>query len=75
MGAPVKDKAIGTPDGVLLDFETQFDYIAGTLRVWLNGQLKLAVNDDGFTETGANTFQMKEAPRPTDVLFTLYEAQ
>lgn len=56
----VRENAAGTVNGINLSFTTGHKYVAGTLRVELNG-ISLVKNDD-FTETGAQNFDFIEAP-------------
>jgi hypothetical protein len=51
--------AIGDVDGVNVDYETSESYVPGTLRVFTDGFIVVPTDSDGFTETGARTFQMK----------------
>lgn len=55
------EKPAGAIDGSNQNFTTASDYQSGTLKLWINGVLVRADDDDGFTETGANSFQTKEA--------------
>ena len=64
--------AIGTPDGALVDFQTQHPYQAGTLRVLINGIYRRADLDNGFDELGGSDFRMKVAPRTGDTVWTFY---
>jgi hypothetical protein len=72
MANPRIEDAIGVIDGVNKDFTTSLDYTAGTLNVWVNGVLVRQQDDDGWNETGANSFSMKEAPRLGDTLRVFY---
>lgn len=65
--------AIGTINGTNADFSTPTAYVPGSLQVFYNGQWKQAADDDGFTETGATTFTMKEVPFTEDNLLVAYE--
>jgi len=56
------------PDGALRDFTTSLAYTATTLRVWLNGILVRAGDEDGWEETGPTSFRTREAPRPDDTI-------
>lgn len=62
MGNPRLEDAIGTVNGVNTNFTTVDDFEAGTLNVWIDGQLHRSSDDDGWTETGSNSFTLKEAP-------------
>lgn len=61
------------PDGVITDFQTPQNYRSGTVFVFLNGVLLERDWDDGFTELGGNTIQMKIAPKVLDTLIAMYE--
>lgn len=65
-------EAVGTPDGVLTDFETQRPYRVGTLRVSINGMFRRPDLDDGFVELGESAFRMRVAPRTGDTIWTFY---
>ena len=69
---PVIRPAVGVTNGVNTTFFTPDGYVSGTLRVWLNGLLMRADYDDGWTETGPNKFQMKQAPHVGDVVQAYY---
>jgi len=56
----VKEEAAGAVDGINALFSTSKKYVAGTLRVELNGQ-KL-VKDDDYSETTDQSFTMAVAP-------------
>jgi len=58
------DQAIGTVDGVNLDFATASAYAPGTLVVFLNGRQLKRELDNGWEETdpAAGEFRMKIAP-------------
>ena len=58
----------GVVNGSNVSFTTPAPYVAGTLRVFLNGQVKRADFDDGWIETGATSFKMKIAPETGDVV-------
>lgn len=46
-------------DGTNVSFTTAFPYQPGTLFVWRGGQLIRSTDDDGFVETGAQTFETR----------------
>lgn len=54
------------PDGVTTVFTTPAAYVAGSLRVILNGQVLTKVND--YTETSNTTFTFVAAPLTGDVI-------
>ena len=56
---------VETPNGARTLFTTG-TYIAGSIRVMLNGQVLTRVND--FTETSATTFTFVNAPLTGDVI-------
>ena len=67
MSDPVLSEAIGTVDGVNVDFQTTVAYFPGTLWFFLNGQLIPRVDDDGgLVELGGVDVRLKEAPRAGD---------
>jgi hypothetical protein len=68
----VEPPAVGAIDGVNKDFETANTYLSGSVRVYINGQLHRAVDDDGWTEEGGKKFKLKEAPRTGDVIQVRY---
>lgn len=74
MAAPHFENASGTIDGSNVLFSTAFAYTAGSLAVFLNGQLKNQSGPDGWTETSpsAGTFQLDVAPLGTDVVQVFY---
>jgi hypothetical protein len=62
----------GVIDGSNRVFYTTAPYRPGTVRVFLNGQLKQGLLDDGWFELGTNKVRLKEAPRVEDVLQFYY---
>lgn len=75
MSEPVLAEAIGTIDGVNVDFTTPSAYFAGTVFAYKNGLLIRAIDDDGPIELGTNQVRMKEAPRTGDTLHFYYDTQ
>lgn len=63
---------VGVVDGANQDFETESDYVPGSLVISLNGQLKRADFDDGWLEMGGKKLQMKMAPKVGDVLMATW---
>lgn len=59
---------IGAINGFNTTFGTTTDYKPGSVLVYLNGQLKEAVRDDGWVELGLQQVKLKEAPRAGDVV-------
>lgn len=74
MLTPVLESAIGSVDGFNTSFQTSNPYAPGSIRVWLNGQLKQPDLDDGYNELGGSSFAMLEAPVTGDVLQVFYMA-
>lgn len=70
MGFPRFEVAFGPIDDVNLVFTVSTSYRPGSTAVFLNGQLKRADFDDGWTETdpGAGVLTMAEAPQQGDVV-------
>jgi hypothetical protein len=67
MSDPVVSEAVGTIDGVNVDFQTTVAYQAGTVWLFLNGQLIPRDNDDGgLVEQGGVDVRLLEAPRVGD---------
>lgn len=64
----------GAVDGVNVTFFTPTPYSALSLVAMVNGQAKVAANDDGFIETNPATgeFTLKEAPLVHDVIQAFY---
>jgi hypothetical protein len=77
MPRPQKEVPTGAVDGVNTVFTTSQAYTAGSLVVFVRGLVRVAANDDGYTETDPNagTFTMKEAPFQDDVVFVFYKDQ
>lgn len=61
-----------TPDGSRTVFTAQSAYVAGTLRVLLDGRLLDDALDNGFVEGTPPAFTMKVAPRTGSTLWTFY---
>lgn len=53
-------------------FYTSVAYRPGSVMVFLNGQLKAGLLDDGWYELGTNRVRLKEAPLTDDVLQFYY---
>ncbi len=73
MGAPRLELPNGLQDGVNQAFYTNLPYLPSSLQVFVNGQLKRADLDDGFTLSPPLVFVMKQAPLPTDVFQVYYQ--
>lgn len=69
---PVIEEAIGEPNGYLSVFYTKKPYRPGTLVVFLNATSLVAAGDNGWIETGNNSFKLKEVPLPGDVIMVYY---
>ena len=74
MARPRFETAIGVIDGVNQIFRTSRPYDAGSLAVFLNGQLKRRWFEDGWVETdpGGSIFFMNEAPQTLDDVQVFY---
>lgn len=66
------ERPAGAIDGSNRDFATSLPFEPGSLRLWRDGVLVRADDDDGFEETGPTTFRTREAPRPSDTLLVRY---
>lgn len=73
MSNPVLAEAIGTVDGVNLDFTTPSAYYSGTVFMYLNGVLVRPANNDGIIELGGNSIRHKEAPKVGDTVHYYYQ--
>lgn len=62
----------GAVDGSNQVFTVSRDYQIGSVMVELNGQLKVAANDDGWVELGGRDVQMKIPPKTGDVVQIYY---
>ncbi len=62
----------GAIDGVNKTFVTSADYDAERVTVYLNGLLKVASLEDGYTLAGLRTVNLKEAPQVGDTLEIQY---
>jgi hypothetical protein len=57
------EKPSGAIDSANRDFTTAHNYQSGTLKLWTSGVLVRTGDDDGFVETGPNSFRTNEAPQ------------
>jgi len=73
MSNPVLAEAIGTIDGVNLDFTTPSAYYSGTVFMYLNGVLVRPADNDGIIELGGNEIRHKEAPKVGDTVHYYYQ--
>lgn len=71
-GDEIVEDAIGVINGFNTAFSTPSSYQSGTLRVFLNGQLIGPGDDDGPTETGADSFSVGLPPVTGDNLRVRY---
>lgn len=63
----VIEQALGVPNGVRVVFETPVEYLPGTVRAFINGQLQLETQDvGGLAELGGKRFQLHRAPLTND---------
>lgn len=60
---PVIEPLHGLVDGTNVIFETNVPYLAGSVRVFVNGQLKTKALQDGWVELGGKKIRMLEAPK------------
>ena len=67
------DTLIGAINSSNKQFTTSFDFIAVSVNVYLNGQLKVPAYDDGFTIIGVRTVEMKLIPIIGDTLVIEYQ--
>lgn len=71
-GDYILEEIVGIIDGFNRTFSTAFPYEENSLKVWLNGLLLRALDDDGWIEIDDTTFETREAPRVTDSLHVRY---
>lgn len=71
--ATVFEQAIGGIDGSNTDFQTPTNFVAGSLRHVLNGQVKDPAGTDGLIEGTSPNFELKEAPLPGDRVDVIYD--
>jgi len=72
MACPFIEKLSGVANGFNTIFETSNSYVAGSVRVFVNGIVNEASGPDGWFELGSNRISMKEPPRPTDIIQAYY---
>jgi hypothetical protein len=70
MPTPRLEVPSGAVNGTNQAFTTSVPYTAGTLSVWINGQLKRQDLEDGWAETSPTTgvFTMGVAPKTGDII-------
>jgi len=61
---PLIQPMSGPVNGANTIFETPTAYVPGSVRVFINGQLKRVDLEDGWTELGGRRVRLKEAPLP-----------
>lgn len=71
MPQPQFEVALGAVDGFNVNFATPTPYQAGTLAVFLNGQLLNATQYTPIDPT-SGAFQMTEAPQTLDIVQVFY---
>jgi hypothetical protein len=65
----------GTVDGVNDTFTTPEAYLAGTIKVYVNGVVPLVGDDDGWTEIDNTSVQLKEIPQSGDTIQAYYRPE
>lgn len=63
----------GAINGVNVVFTTSVPFNPAVINVWLNGVLIRQGDDDGFVVSGADTFDLKEAPVVGDTVHVRFE--
>lgn len=72
MRLPVIRPLSGVCNGVNTVFVTPSPYLAGSVRVWLNGELLRADLENGWVELGESRIAMKVPPVAGDALQAYY---
>jgi hypothetical protein len=67
-GGMVKEVAVGTPNGILVEFQTTFNYAPDSLSVFKNG-----LREQYITQLGERRFRFDSAPRTGTKIFVEYE--
>jgi hypothetical protein len=67
----VNEHPSGTMDGVNTHFETVYDFVSGTTRLYMNGLRQTFL--DSYSESGTKGLELSFAPLPGDVLIIDYE--
>ncbi len=67
-GTLFSENPSGTIDGFNKNFTTSFDYISGTLMVFLNG-----LRESNITETGLDSFSFSTAPASGSNIVVTYQ--
>lgn len=60
---PLIQPLLGAIDGSNQVFDTPAPYVPGSVRVFINGQLKTKDLVDGWTELGGTKVRLKEPPQ------------
>ena len=68
------ETAGGAVNGSNLLFTTSSPYEAGSVQVYINGQLKEPSLVDGWVELGGMLIQLSEAPKTGDIVRVQYKA-
>lgn len=66
---------LGAIDGNNTIFTTSFDYVSGSVKLYLNGIRQRRGPSNDFIESGPNEITMAEAPTSGDVLIVDYQKQ
>jgi len=74
MATPLIETLQGVVNGTNTLFFTSYWYIPGSTQVWIDGQMVVAVNDDGWKEEGQNRIRLKQAPIAGQVPQVFYRA-
>lgn len=69
------DNVVGDVDGLNTTYTTTFNYVPGTLRLYLNGLRQRVGGGNDFTESGSNQITMNNPPLPGDVLIADYQKE
>ena len=72
MPCPVIERLSGTINGFNTIFETSRPYVAGSVKVFINGLLGEGSLVDGWTEQGGKIIKLKSAPRPEEIVQAYY---
>lgn len=72
MYAPIETPT-GSVNGTNRIFYCSASYVPGTVRVWINGQLKRPDLVDGWVEKTPNKIELKEAPRVGELVQVWYK--
>lgn len=67
-GVVVKEEAIGVPNGILIEFQTTYEYAPDSLTVFKNG-----LREQYITPLGSRRFLFDVPPRTGSKIFVEYE--